>query len=154
METQLKTMDALDQSLLVYRSLEKVVNDTSLDEQIGALAADEKLCALKREQDSAVKRVTINDTVDYGPTIYGTLPKLVVATAAGNMKAVSNTADHYTGKTAEVMRARIKAHAPDLLQSRRRRYVILRAFLSRTSQRAGITGNKGPYHRQIICHLG
>lgn len=117
------------------------------------------ICAVQREKDSAVKRVTFNDSVDYGTTmaystIYGTLPKLVVATAAGTMKAVSNTADHYTGKSAEIMRARIKAHAPDLLQSRRRRHFILRAFLSRASQRAGTTGKKGPYHRQIFCHLG
>ena len=116
----------------------------------GTLAVDEQLCALKREKDSALKRVTFNDTIDYGTTMaystsYGTLPKLVVATAAGTMKAVSTTADHYTEKSAEVMRARIKAHAPDLLQSRQRRHFISRAFLSRASQRTGITGQKkGP----------
>ena len=60
------------------------------------------------------------------------------------MKAVSTTADHYTGKNAEVMRARIKAHAPDILQSRQRRSFILRAFVSRASQRAGITETMGP----------
>ena len=111
------------------------------------------MCALKREQDSAVKRVTFNDTIDHGTTmaystIYGTPPTLVVAAAAGTMKAVSTTADHYTGQNAEVMRARIKAHAPDLLQSRQRRHFMLREFLPRAGQRAGITGNKGPYHRQ------
>ena len=63
-----------------------------------------------------MKRVTFNDTIDYGTTMAystndGTLPELVVATAAGTMKAVSTTADRHTGKSAEVMRARIKAHA-------------------------------------------
>lgn len=151
--TQLKNTDKLDESILVNRSLSDVANDTSLDSKHKCTLTPldcKQICAVKREQDSAVKRVTLNDTVDYGTTmaystIYGTLPKLVVATAAGTMKAVSNTADHYTGKSAEIMRARIIAHALDLLQSRRRRNYILRAFLSRASQRAGITGNKqGP----------
>ena len=68
-DTQLKHMDALDQSLLVNRSLETVVNDTSLDEQIDTLAVDKQVCALKHEQDSAAKRVTSNDTIDYGATM-------------------------------------------------------------------------------------
>ena len=62
-----------------------------------------KIYALKRGHDSAVRRVAFNDNIDYGitlahSTVYGTLPKLVVATATGTMKVVSTTADHYTGK--------------------------------------------------------
>ena len=63
------------------------------------------------------KAVAVHDVVDYGTTIAystvcGTLPTLVVATATDTIKTVSTLADHYTGNNAEVMRARIKAYAP------------------------------------------
>ena len=58
----------------------------------------------------AMRRVASNDVIDYGTTvaystIYGASLKLVVATSHGAMKLVSAMADHYTGKSAEVMRA-------------------------------------------------
>ena len=72
-------------------SLSDIANDTTLD--------DKHTCAL---QGGAVKRVTFDDDVDFGTTMaystaYGTLAKLVVATATGTMKSVSALADHYTG---------------------------------------------------------
>ena len=75
----------------------------SIETNKDTVAVDEQMCALKRDQDCAVKRVTFIDTIYYDTTmaystIHGTLPKLVVATAAGTMKAVSTTADHYTGQ--------------------------------------------------------
>ena len=94
-----------------------------------------------------MKRVTFNDDIDYCTTmaystIYGTVPKLVVATATGTMEVVSTLADHYTGKSAEVMRAYQSACAHLVVQARRNRRCILRAFLVRASQRAGTAGNK------------
>ena len=96
-----------------------------------------------------MRRVAFNDVIDYGTTkaystIYDTLPKNVVATSNGTMKLVSHMADHYTGKNAEIMRARIKAHAPQLFHSHQRRKLILQAFLNRASQRAGTVGKRGP----------
>ena len=58
---QLKNDDALDDSLLAHRSLTAVAHDTSLD--------DKNICALKREQEGAVRRVTLNDEIDYGTTM-------------------------------------------------------------------------------------
>ena len=129
------------------RSLATIVNDTSLDDTNDTLTVSKNMCATKREQDGAVRRVTFNDTIDYGTTVAysttnGAPPKLVVATANGTTKSISATADHYTGKRAEVMRARIKAHAPKRFHPHRRRTFILQAFLSRAGQRAG--GKRGP----------
>ena len=42
------------------------------------------------------------------------------------------------------MRARIKAHAPQLFQSHQRRSLILQAFQSRGGQRAGTAEKRGP----------
>ena len=67
----------------------------------------------------------------------------MVATAAGTMKNASAMADHCTGKTEEAMRARMKAHAPQLVHSNQRRRFISRAIISRAGQRAGSTGTKG-----------
>ena len=93
--TQIKDNDQLDKWLLVNRSLSKAANDTTLD--------DKHICAMQREQKGAVRRVTFNDEIDYGTTIaystvYGNLPKRVVATTTGTMKTVSTLADHCTGQ--------------------------------------------------------
>ena len=101
---QLKHVDAVDDSLLVNRSLSNVVNDTSLDDTHDTSRDGKHICAPKRERGGAVKRVTFKDQIDYGTTmaysaIYGTLPKLVVATTNGTMTVVSTLADIYTGKT-------------------------------------------------------
>ena len=107
--TQLKNKDALDTYLVVNHSLSDIANDATLD--------DKHICALQR---GAVKRVTLNNDIDYGITMAysttcGTLPPLVVATANGTMKAVLTLADHYTGKNAEVMRAHKNACAQTVL---------------------------------------
>ena len=57
-----------------------------------------------------MRHVAFNDVIDHGTTvaystIYDTFPKRVMATSNGTMKMVSDMADHYTGKSAEVMRA-------------------------------------------------
>ena len=57
-----------------------------------------------------MRRVALNDVIDHGTTvaystIFDTLPTRVMATSNGTMKMVSDMADHYTGKSAEVMRA-------------------------------------------------
>ena len=88
---------------MVHRSLSAIPNDTTLDDKNGTSLDGRHLCALKRKQEGAVKRVAFNDAIDYGTTmaystIYGTSPKLVVATANGTMKSVSAMADHYTKK--------------------------------------------------------
>ena len=84
---------------MAHRSLSAVAHDTSLDDNNGISLGDKHICALEREQEGAVRRVTFNDEINYGTTmaystIYGTLPKLDVATATGTMKAVSTSADH------------------------------------------------------------
>ena len=115
--------------MLVDRSLSGIASDTSLDGKHGTMDVSKQLCALKSENGGAMRRVAFNDVIDHGTTvaystIYDTLPKRVVATSNGIMKMVSDMADHYTGKNAEVMRAHIKARAPQLVHSHQRRRVI------------------------------
>ena len=93
-----------------------MANDTKL--------YDEHTCAVQRAHEQGAiqretKAVAFDNVVDDGTTIahsavYGTLPTFVVTTPAGTTKAVSAMDDHYTTNTSEVMRARIKAHAPKL----------------------------------------
>ena len=103
-DAQMKNVDKLDESILVSRSLSDIADDTPLDDKHGTLTvSNQNICAMKREQASAVRRVTFSDTVDYGTTvaystIYGVSPTLVVATANGTIKSVSAMADHDTGK--------------------------------------------------------
>ena len=109
-DTQLKHIDKLDESILVDRSLSDIANDTSLDGSNGTMYVSKQLCALKRENGGAMKRFACNGVIGHGTTvaysnIYDTLPTRVVATSNGTMKMVSDMADHYTGKSAEVMRA-------------------------------------------------
>ena len=77
------------------------------------MVVGKQLCALKRDNGGAMRRVAFNDVIDHGTTvvystIYGTLQKRGVATSNGTMEMVSDMADHYTGKNAEMMRASIK----------------------------------------------
>ena len=89
---------------MVNRSLSAIANDTPLDDKHDTSLDGKHICALKREREGAVKRVIFIDQIDDGTTMaysttYGTLPKLVVATANGTMQAVSTLANHYTGQT-------------------------------------------------------
>ena len=109
-DTQLKHIDKLDESILVDRSLSDIANVTSLDGKNKTMYANKQLCALKHEHGGAMRLVAFHDVIDHGTTvaystIYDTLPKRVVATSNGTITMVSYMADHYTGKSAEVMRA-------------------------------------------------
>ena len=124
-------------NLLASRLLSDIVEDADLD--------GEHIRAVQRKHKGAVQRetetVTFNGAIDYGSTIvysavHSTLPALVVATSAGTMKSGSAMADHYTSDTSEVMRARIKAHAPTLVsRSPKATFHFARHSLPRESAR-------------------
>ena len=98
-------------------------------------------------QRGAVTRVTFNDEIDCGTsmaysTVYGTLPKLVVATATWHREKRGGAASaHHSSCTQAFSLSPTQA-------------IYLRAFLSRASQRAGSTGKKGPTTGRGFRHVG